>query len=209
MERRGRSPSARSTTATIPAIRVLFQDTFSNSRTRFAKNDSLTASNGKSCSSNDSATASNDAFTASNGVGTASSGIGVSYFGTKCASNGAGSGCGWRSMGWWTALIPAFSPRRRRLRIQPNCYPKILRWIASGLTDSAGRCAADLPLLGGENPPNFVRAWRPVTGSGSDVAQTGSLLCRRLATGGPADCQSAKQQVANLRYVEVTGQGAR
>jgi hypothetical protein len=28
-----------------------------------------------------------------------------------------------------------------------------------------------------------------------------------LATGGPADCQSAKQQVANLRYVEVTGQG--
>jgi hypothetical protein len=45
-----------------------------------------------------------------------------------------------------SALIPAFSPRRRRLRIQPNCYPKILRWIASGLADSVGRCAADLPL---------------------------------------------------------------
>jgi hypothetical protein len=39
------------------------------------------------------------------------------------------------------------------------------------------------------------------------VAQTGSLLCRRLATGEPADCQSAKQQVANLRYVAVAGQG--
>jgi hypothetical protein len=54
-----------------------------------------------------------------------------------------------------------------------------------------------------------VRAWRPVTGGGSEVAQTGSLLCRRLATGGPADCQSAKRQVANLRYVPATGQGAR
>jgi hypothetical protein len=45
--------------------------------------------------------------------------------------------------------------------------------------------------------------------SNRDVAQTASLLCRRLATGGPADCQSAKQQVANLRYVAAaSGYGA-
>ena len=39
------------------------------------------------------------------------------------------------------------------------------------------------------------------------VAQTGSLLCRRLATcvpSAPAGCQPATQQVANLRYVGAT-----
>ena len=49
----------------------------------------------------------------------------------------------------------------------------------------------------------------PSLPSNRDVAQTGSLLCLRLATGGPADCQSAKQQVANRRYMAAaSGYGA-
>ena len=52
-----------------------------------------------------------------------------------------------------------------------------------------------------------LRLAPPATGGGNPVAQTGSQPCRRLATGGPADCQSAKQQIANLRYTPATGQG--
>ena len=36
------------------------------------------------------------------------------------------------------------------------------------------------------------------------VAQTGSLLCRRMAFGRSADCQSATQQTASLRYEPVS-----
>ena len=41
--------------------------------------------------------------------------------------------------------------------------------------------------------PDGVLAWCPVTGADSQVAQTGSLLYHRLATGGSADCPLAKR----------------
>ena len=53
------------------------------------------------------------------------------------------------------------------------------------------------------------RLLSPSLPSNRSVAQTGSLPFRRLAVGRPVGCQPATQQTASLRYVEVTGQGAR
>jgi hypothetical protein len=97
-----------------------------------------------------------------------------------------------RSADWQSAVSPVGNRRTCRLPVgeAAGCQPALRRGYWAG-----------------ENPPDIARAWRPVTGGGSHVAQAGSLPCRRLATGGPADCQSATQQITNLRYSLVTGQG--
>jgi hypothetical protein len=87
-----------------------------------------------------------------------------------------------------------------------------IRWLGGdgrkrALLANRGRRTPSPPAVGGETPPDFVRARRPVTGGSSHVAQVGNLLFRRRAVGRPAGCQPATQQTASLRYVAVTGQG--